>query len=103
MVKNISVKKDENKKTALKGNFGSVDYTNFNKLNNLSQLSQYTSNQMLIKKSSQQAFVKELSPPKELKDQKYKKVLKKNMSEEKNIKLNLDVNVNINLKFNKKL
>lgn len=33
---------------------------------------------------------------------KQKKALKKNMSEEKHLKLNLDVNVNIHLKINKK-
>ena len=49
-----------------------------------------------MKKSSQQVFAKEVSPPKN------NKILKKNLSEAKNIKFNLDVNVNINLKFNKR-
>lgn len=54
MGKPKSITKTDNKKM-LKSNFGSVDYTNINKMNNLSQ---YNSNQILLKKSSQQVFVK---------------------------------------------
>ena len=85
----------------LKQNYGSVDYTNFKAEKSLSN---YTSNQMLNKKTSHQVLTNnrdnESSPL--IQDSKQKKALKKNMSEEKHLKVNLDVNVNINLKFNKK-
>lgn len=86
----------------LKQNYGSVDYSGDNKQEQ--SLSNYTSNQMLNKKASHQILNSNYSNHSEAvtKEMKPKKPLKKNMSEEKHLKLNLDVNVNIHLKINKK-
>jgi len=54
MQKPKSITKPEHQKL-LKGNYGSVDYSNVNKMNNFSQ---YNSNQILLKKSSHQVFIK---------------------------------------------